>query len=212
MEIKYHGHACFYIKDKDFVLVTDPYDDSGGLKLPSLKATVVTSGYNDPQHNNTSAVEGDPKVFNWPGEYETSSVHFKGVTSFHNSKEDEEQKENTIFTIELNGIGLCHLGALGTKLTPEQLEDIGDVDILFIPVGGKGCIDAKKAKEVIEQIEPRIIIPMAYHVEGSTVGSDPLESFLSEMGAQGVEPVDEFVLRRSELPDDASKVVVINPS
>jgi L-ascorbate metabolism protein UlaG (beta-lactamase superfamily) len=112
----------------------------------------------------------------------------------------------------LNGIYLCHLGSLGTKLTPEQLEQIGDVDILFVPVGGKESIDAKKAKEVIEQIEPRLIIPMAYDTEGSKCGFDSLETFLSQMGAEGAESTDTFVLKRSELPEDASKVVVIQPS
>ena len=212
MQIKFHGHSCLSIKDGDFTIVTDPYDDSCGLKLPELTANVVTVGYNESHHNNSSVIQGEPKVFNWPGEYETGSVHFKGIVSFHNSKDDAEQKENNIFTMEFNGINLCHLGALGTKLTPEQLEEISDVDILFVPVGGKEGIDAKKAKEVIEQIEPRIIIPMAYHTEGSTCGFDALESFLTEMGAHNVEPLEIFTLKRSELPDDASKVVVIQPS
>ena len=212
MQIKFHGHSCLSINDGDITIVTDPYDESIGLKLPALKANVVIVSYNDSHHNNTSAVQGDPKVFSWPGEYETAGVYFKGIGSFHNAKEDEEQKENTIFKMEFNGIHLCHLGALGTKLTPEQLEKVGDVDILLIPVGGKEAIDTKKAKEVIEQIEPRIIIPITYHTEGSTCGFDPIESFLSEMGAQGVEPVDTFVLKRSELPEDASKVVIIQPS
>ncbi len=86
---------------------------------------------------------------------------------------------------------------------------MGDVDILFIPVGDKGVIDAKKAKVVIEQIEPRIIIPMMYHTEGSKCGLDSLDAFLSEMGAKGVERLETFVLKRSELPEDASKVVVL---
>jgi len=212
MQIKFHGHSCFSVKDGDFTLVTDPYDESTGLKLPVLKANVVTVSHKHPHYNNVSAVQGEPKVFNWPGEYETAGIHFRGIVSFHNTKEDKEQKENTIFKADLNGIHLCHLGSLGTKLTPEQLESVGDVDILFIPVGNKEAIDAKKAKEVIEQIEPRIIIPMAYHTEGDTTGLDALELFLKEMGAQAGEQIDTFTVKRSELPDDNSKVVVIQPS
>ena len=149
MNIKFHGHSCLSINDGDFTIVTDPYDESTGLKLPALKADMVTVSHKDPHHNNAGAVQGGPKIFNWPGEYETAGVYFKGIASFHNPKEDKEQKENTIFKIEINGIHLCHLGALGTKLTPEQLEQVGDVDILFVPVGGKDTIDVKKAKEVI---------------------------------------------------------------
>ncbi len=212
MNIKFHGHSCVSIEDKDFTIVTDPYDESTGLKMPNLKANVVTVSYKDPHHSNVESVEGGPRVFSWPGEYETGGAHFKGVTSFHNSKEDAEQKENIIFTCELNGINLCHLGALGTKLTPEQLEQVGDVDILFIPVGGKEGIDAKKAKEVVEQIEPRIIIPITYHTEGSKCGFDAVDSFVKEMGSQAGEPIDSFTLKRSELPEDNSKVVVIRSS
>ena len=212
MQIKFHGHSCLSIEDKDFTVVTDPYDESTGLQLPNLKADVVTVSYKDPHHANVKGVGGEPKIFSWPGEYETGGSHFKGIVSFHNSKEDEEQKGNTIFRFELNGIRLCHLGSLGTKLTPEQLEQVGDVDILFIPVGGKEGVDAKKAKEIIEQIEPRIIIPIAYNTEGNKCGLDAIDPFLKEMGSQASEPLDTFTVKRSELPDDNSKVVVIQPS
>ncbi len=210
MDIRFHGHACFSIKNGDITIVTSPYNDSIGLKLPKLTANVVIVGHDNEAHNNVKSVEGDPMVLNWPGEYETKGVHFKGIHSFHNAKDDKEQLENTIFKINIKGIRICHLGAQGTKLTPEQLEKVGDVDILFVPVGKVGNLDAKKAKEVIEQIEPRIVIPMAYNTDGSNRGLDPVETFLSAMGADGVEPLETFVVKRSELPEDNSKVVVLS--
>ncbi len=206
MKINFHGNACFTVKEGDFTLVSDPHNK---IKEP-LPAGVVTVSSDDPEHSHLGSVKNDPKVFSWPGEYETGGVHMKGIATFRNAKEAAEQKENTVFKVEINDVHLCHLGSLGTKLTPEQLEQIGDVDILFIPVGGKEGIDAKKAKEVIEQIEPRIIIPMAYCVDDDNCGLGPLQPFLSEMGAQNVEPLDEFTLKRSELPDDSSKIVVLN--
>lgn len=211
MQIKFHGHSCLSVKN-NITVVTDPYDDSTGLTLPGLKADVVTVSHNDPHNNNSSVIGEEPKIFNWPGEYETAGSHFKGIASFHNTRDDVEQKENTVFIFDLDGIRFCHLGALGTKLIPEQLDQIGDVDILFVPVGGKEGIDAKKAKEVVEQIEPRIIIPMAYHTEGSKCGFDAVDTFLKEMGSQLGEPIDTYTVKRSEMPDDASKVVVIQPS
>lgn len=209
MKIQFHGHAGFSISDDDFTVVTDPYDSETGLKFPSIKANVVTVSHKHPHHSNVQALEGEPKVFNWPGEYETAGVHFRGINSFHNAKEDTEQKSNTIFRFIFKGINFCHLGDLGTKLTSEQLEKVGDVDVLFIPIGAKDTIDAKKAKEVVEQIEPRIIIPMVYHTEGSAVGLEGLEPFLAEMGAKGVEPLESFTVKKSELPDDNSKVVIL---
>ncbi|MBU0578186.1 MBL fold metallo-hydrolase [Patescibacteria group bacterium] len=209
MEIKFHGHACFSIKDGKTVIVTDPYDESIGLKMPKLTANVVTISFDSKAHSAKDVVDGNPMVLNWPGEYETLGVHFKGIHSFHNTKEDKEQLENVIFTINFNGIRFCHLGAQGTKLTPEQLEQVGDVDVLFVPAGKTESVDAKKAKEIIEQIEPRIIIPMTYHTEGSNRNLASLEEFLSVMAAKNTEPVDSFVVKKSELPEDNSKVVVL---
>lgn len=206
MKIKYYGNACFSIVDSDFTLVTDPHE-----KLSqAIKANAVIVSQNNKDHSQLDKVSNDGKVFNWPGEFELAGIHFQGIASFHNTKEDEVQEENTVFKVVMNGVSICHLGALGTKLTAEQLEQIGDVDILFVPVGGSGSMDAKKAKEVIEQIEPRIIIPMMYCDESDECGYGPLQPFLSEMGAQNNESMDEFTLKKSELPDDASKIVVLN--
>ena len=212
MNIKFYGQACFSIEDAGIKVVTDPFSGDIGLKVPELSANVVVVSHDAPAYNNVASVGGDPKVFNCPGEYETKGVHFKMIHSFHNAREDEEQLENTITVIFFNGIRLCHLGAQGTKLTPEQLESVGDVDILFLPVGGKTVIEGKKSKEVIEQIEPRVVIPMIYHTEGNNLELGNLQAFLSEMGASTEEPVDAFTVKRSELPEDNSKVVVINPT
>ena len=210
MEIKFYGQACFSISGDGATVVTDPYKEEIGLKLPSLSADAVTVTHNSAAHNNPSAIEGDPKHFDWPGEYETKGVHFKLIHSFHNQKDDAKQLENNIVVIHWGGVRLCHLGAQGTKLTPEQLEQVGDVDILFVPVGGKECLDPKKAKEIVEQIEPRVIIPMCYGTEGNNLGLGTLEAFLTVMGSKIEEPLDSFKVKRSELPDDNSRVVVLN--
>lgn len=210
MDITFYGHACFALREKNLTVLTDPYDESLGLSLPKVSAHVVTSSFDHPFHHHVKGLAGTPVVYDWPGEYEFQGTHFKGIHSFHNSKDDKEQLENIIFHMVMGDIRLCHLGAQGTKLTSEQLEKAGEVDVLFVPVGGKGGMDAKKAKEVVEQVEPRIIIPMMYDTEGSKAGLDSLQSFLSVMGAKAVEPLDKFTVRRSELPEENSKVVVLN--
>jgi L-ascorbate metabolism protein UlaG (beta-lactamase superfamily) len=214
MDIKFYGHACFSITDGQTSVVTDPYsEEEVGLRLPSLTADVIVISHNSPAYNNTTGISGNPRVFNWPGEYETKGVHFKMIHSFHNAKDDQEQLENIVTVIHWNQIRLCHLGAQGTKLTPEQLEQVGDIDILFVPVGDhKLVVDAKKAKEIIEQVEPRIVIPMIYHTEGSKLELDSLESFINVMGASGTEGLDTYQVKRSELPEDNSKVISLNVS
>lgn len=212
MEIKFHGHACFSITEGGITVVTDPFREMIGLTLPKLSADAITVSHNADPYNNVDAVGGEPKIFSWPGEYETQGIHFKLIHSFHNPKEDEEQLENNITLIHWSNIRLCHLGAQGTKLTPDQLEQAGEVDILFVPVGGKGCLDSKKAKEVLEQIEPRVVIPMCYDLPGSQLGLAGLETFLSIMGSVTANPEDRFMVKRSELPEDNSKVIVLSVS
>lgn len=210
MEIKFHGQACFSISDGGVTIVTDPFKEKIGLKLPKLTADALTISHDSEAHNNVEGMEGDPKVFSWPGEYETKGIHFKLIHSFHNQKDDKEQRENNVAVIHWGGIRLCHLGAQGTKLTPEQLEQVGDVDILFVPVGGKECLDPKKAKEVVEQIEPRVIIPMCYDTENNNLDLGSLDAFLTVMGSKVDEPMDSFKVKRSDLPEDNSKLLVLN--
>jgi L-ascorbate metabolism protein UlaG (beta-lactamase superfamily) len=194
MQIKYHGKTCFSLKEGDSNIVVDPYENAIVEKANVMTLSEPNVAFK-PQTPET-------KLFNWPGEYETKGVYFVGIPSFRNPKDSEKQEENTVFRIECNGMRLCHLGHLGTKLTPEQLEQIGDVDVLFVPVGGQGSIDAKKAKEVMEQIEPRVTIPMLYDEES-------LAAFMKEMGSVNAERLDVFTAKRSELPEEMSKVVVL---
>jgi len=211
MEIKFYGQACFSIEDKGVRVIMDPFSEEIGLKLPPLKADVVTVSQNMPTANQVKSVMGEPRVFNWPGEYETKGVHFRIIHSFGPEVKGEGM-ENNLTLIHFNGIKICHLGNQADKLTPEQLEQIGDVDVLCVPVGDKNGLGPKKAKSVIEQIEPRLIIPMIYDTEGSNLELSPLSAFLSEMGASTSEPVDVFKFKKSELPEDNTKVVVLNVS
>ncbi len=207
MEIKFYGQACFSVTDKVASLVMDPFSESIGLTLPTLKADVITVSNGADSHSNTGAVQGEPRVFSWPGEYETKGVHFQLIHA-----RAAEGEENNVTIAHFNGIKICHLGAQSEKLTEQQVDKIGDVDILFVPVGGKTVLDAKLAKSVVEEIEPRVVIPMLYSTEGNNQDLAPLSAFLSEMNATQVEPVDSFKVKKSELPEDNSKVVVINQS
>ncbi len=211
MEIKFYGQACFSIQDKDMTVVMDPFSDATGLKVPSLKADVVTVSHDDPAYAHVKAVQGEPRVFSWPGEYETGGVHFRLLHSFHNKPEDADQKENNIALMYFNGLRFCHLGAQGRMVSEEQVDMMGDVDVLFVPVGGGSVLSSKEAKKVVEEIEPRVVIPMLYATEGSTQGFAPLADFLKEMGSQAVEPVSSYKFKKSDLPDDNTQLVVIEP-
>lgn len=210
MQIQFHGHTCFSIEEDGVTLLFDPYNDSIGLKPVEPKANIVSVSWKEAPYNMSTENDTGTKVLDWPGEYEVHGVHFKRIAAILNVEESDKPIENTLTVVHWGKINLCHLGVQAEKLNEEQLEQIGEVDILFVPVGGVPLLDPKKAKQVVEQIEPRIVIPMAYHTEGSSLGLKPVSEFLSEMGASGTEEMEIFKVKRSELPEDNSKVVLLS--
>ena len=133
-------------------------------------------------HNNKAAVKGDPFLIENPGEYEAKGVFVQGIDSFHDDSEGKQRGKNTIYIFEAEDIRFCHLGDFGQKqLTDEQLDLIGRVDILMIPVGGTFTIDSSEAAKVIGQIEPKMVIPMHYQLPKLKIELDPVEKFLKSM-------------------------------
>jgi len=213
MEIKYFGHSCFLLRDKNATLLTDPFSPEVGLKLPRIAADIVTITHDHYDHNNTGIVQAkmreEPFIIKGPGEYEVSGVSIFGVATYHDNSLGKERGRNTIYIIIMDGIRLAHLGDLGHILTDEQLEEVNGVDILFIPTGGIYTLDAKEAVEVIGQIEPRIVIPMHYQLPGLKIKLNPVEDFLKEMGLKEIKPLDKLVVSRERLPEERA-VVVLN--
>ncbi len=209
MVITWYGQSCFKIQSGETVIFTDPFDKSVGLTPPRGSANIVTVSHGHFDHANTESLSGEPLVIDGPGEYETKGVSVKGIFSFHDDKEGKERGENTIFVIEVEGIKICHLGDLGQKkLTDEQLEQIDEVDILMIPVSGP-FIDAEQAAEIINQIEPRIVIPMHYKIPGLELKFAGVEDFLKEMGVGKKETVDKLTLKKKDLPQEDMEIQVM---
>lgn len=189
----------------------DPFDSSIGLKVPSLSADLLLISHSHSDHNNKKAVKNSPFLIEGPGEYELKEVFVQGINSFHDEKEGKERGSNTIYSIEAEGMRLCHLGDFGQReLNDEQLEKIGDVDVLFVPVGGVYTIDAKAAAKIIAQIEPRIIIPMHYHLPQLKIKIEGVDKFLKEMGKKALEPQPKLLLKKKDLPEE-TKIVVLTP-
>ncbi|MFA6918807.1 MAG: MBL fold metallo-hydrolase [Patescibacteria group bacterium] len=215
MIIQWIGQSCFKIQTKnngnEVTIVTDPYDDKTGLKMPKIQADIVTVSHNHHDHNNLDAIKGDPFVINTPGEYETKEVLIYGIPSYHDDKKGSERGNNTIYKLVSEEIHLAHLGDLGQTLTDEQLEKIGTVDVLMIPVGGKYTIDYKKAIEVISQLEPRIVIPMHYKIDGLTSDVATVDEFIKNCGLP-LEKMDKLKILKKDLPPDTTKLVILSPN
>lgn len=213
MNISWYGQSCFRIQSKDLVLVTDPFDKKIGLKPPYGNADLVTISHSHLDHNNSDALKGDPFIVDCAGEYEVKKIVIKGIDSFHDSKEGAERGNNVIYRIEMEDIVMCHLGDFGqSAFTNGQLEKIGGVDILFIPIGGISTIDWKTAIELINEIEPSIIIPMRYKIKG-LVGDylkmEGAENFCKEFGVSEKDAVDKFSIKKKDIIKDSSKVVLM---
>lgn len=213
MNITWYGQSCFKIQNKDITLIADPFEKSVGLKPPFGSADIVTISHDHFDHNNYSVIKSDPFIIDSAGEFEIKKIIIKGIDSYHDDKEGEERGGNIIYTMEVDGLKICHLGDLGqSTLTNKQLEKIGQVDILFIPVGGVFTIDWKLASAIISQIEPRIIIPMHYKIaglKGDLLKLDGVDKFCNDRGVSPKDAVDRFSVKKSDLPQEESKVVVM---
>jgi L-ascorbate metabolism protein UlaG (beta-lactamase superfamily) len=174
------GQSCFQIS------VSNSRDHSADIVIDPLKEEKADILLLAKKDNKIKTTKGESFVVQGPGEYEVKEVFIKGIYS----------SEATIYILESEEMRFCHLGNLGQKeLTDEQLEKIGQIDVLMISAGDE-------AQKIIGQIEPKIVIPMNY---------DNVEKFLKTMGKKSVVPQDKFVVKTSTLPTDGMEIVVLQP-
>lgn len=211
MTINWYGHSCFKITNQGghLTIITDPFNKKIGLNPPRGSADIILVSHDHFDHNNVKAISGTPFIINGPGEYETKEAIISGISSFHDAKKGEERGVNTIYLIEVDRIKICYLGDFGQeKLTDNQLEAIGQVDILMTPVGGNYTINGVQAAKIAKQIEPAIIIPMHYKIPGLTVDISGPEDFLKEIGVNGIKPVDKLTLKKKDISDKELEIIL----
>lgn len=197
MEIKYFGHSCFRLKGKEIVLVINPFDPSLGIKISGLMSDIVL--FTDKKDSYLSPLIVKPVtrenlfVIDSPGEYEVGGVFILGIST----------GKKTSYVVSMDDLRLVFLSDLKEKLSDKQIEDIDGTDILFLPAG-----DAKQALEIINQIEPSIIIPMAYKLPELKVELPLLEDFLKEIGQEAT-AIEKLIISKDKLPLE-KEVVVLN--
>lgn len=212
MDVTCLGHSSFLIRGKTSRVVTDPFDPKMvGLKFLRLEADIVTISHEHQDHNYANVISGTPKVVKGPGEYEIGGVSIFGISTFHDNEQGAKRGRNTVYVITIDGIVICHLGDLGHKLNEEQVSEIGNIDILLIPVGGVYSIDASSAAGIVAGLEPSVVIPMHYKVPGvqsSLLSSlDGVDKFVKELG---IEPLREakFNVTKESLPEEMQLVIL----
>jgi L-ascorbate metabolism protein UlaG (beta-lactamase superfamily) len=187
MKIKWYGHACFRIEGDDIRIVTDPYTpEVAGLDPMDEPADVVVmSSATDRFHSDASMVPGDPKILNalqisGRGPVEVNNVVFEALPTMESLRHKESPDENAIYRFELEGISILHLGDLGNPLTDKQLTLLRRrVDILLALSGGPPTIELEDLERAIEEIRPRVVIPMHYQIPKLKLDILPLEAFTS---------------------------------
>lgn len=212
MLIRWHGHACFEVKNGSVTVVTDPHDGRQiGLAPPAVKADLVLQSHDHFDHNATGCVSGDFEVVREPGEHRACGVDIKGIQVYHDEDEGSRRGRNIIFQFKAGGITFCHLGDLGHTLPPEIVADIGPVDVLFVPVGSVFTIDAKAAWEIVNAMKPKVAVPMHYKTGSLSLNIQPVEPFLALAGEQKVTQVgNETEFDQKDLPAKGTKVWVFS--
>lgn len=206
-EIKWLGHACFHVRSREATVLMDPV---GTLSRSdqAFNVDIVTVSHQDANHSALDAVQPGYRVINGPGEYEIKDVFITGIGTYHDNEGGQSRGKNTVYLVEVEDLVICHLGDLGHALSEGQVERMNSVDVLLIPVGGGPTIDAEVAAEVIGQLEPSIVIPMQYRTEQGDQDRDPLDRFLKQLGAEGVEPQERLTIKKSDL-GESMRVVVL---
>jgi L-ascorbate metabolism protein UlaG (beta-lactamase superfamily) len=208
MEITWLGHSCFLIRGKEKTIITDPCHPDLGYRLGEPEADIVTLSHFHPGHNYIEGVANNPKQIKSPGEYEIGGIFITGIPTFHDDKKGELRGRNTIYVIEMDGITLCHLGDLGHPLGPQLVEEIGDIDILFLPAGEVSTIPIDTAVEIVRQLEPPIVIPMHYKTEAFTGNLSLVDKFLDKMRIRELEAKPKLSITSSSLPTITQTVVL----
>ena len=200
MDISWLGHSCFRIKGRQATVVTDPYPPDLGYSLGKPTAHIVTISHQHPGHSYVQGIGGKPRSVKGPGEYEISGVLIIGIATFHDADRGGKRGKNTVYLMEVDEVSICHLGDLGHVLTAGQVEEIGNVDVLLLPVGGVSTINASMAAEVVRQLEPKAVIPMHYKTSALSGELESVGKFLTEIGTKQVEPQSKLSLTKSSLP------------
>lgn len=165
VEITWHGHSCFEVKGQTVTIVFDPF---GGIGLPEPKAEadLVLCSHSHDDHNNVKPVlkKGGVVLEGFVGEKKIKGISVRGIATLHDAANGSQRGKNSVYTIQLDGLKLCHLGDLGHDLTTEQVKDVGKIDILFTPVAGGATIGPDVASSIISKLDPKIIFPMHYNL------------------------------------------------
>ncbi len=208
MDISWLGHACIRVRAGGTFVVMDPAGRETGYDMGRPTADVVTISNPSPAHNNVRGLRGEPLVLDGPGEYEVQGVQFVAVaTSLRAVEDGAKPGRNIAFVLESEELRVAHLGSLGARLTAEQKEQLGDIDVLIVPVAGEGALEPVEAARVCRELEPRVVIPMLYAPgDGNTAPAE----FVRALGVEAEAPTARVTIQKRGLTEK-TRLVILEP-
>ncbi len=214
MELTWYGLGCFRMSERGYpAVVTDPFaEESAGLSLPRGRADIVTTSevLDEPERAAWKGLRGVERTLAGPGEYEIGGLFISGVATPRNRKRGAEMEINVVYAVDLNGVVVCHLGESVKPLTQAQIEALGHIHVLLLPVGLPGGLTPAMASEVVSSVEPNIVVPMNYKMPGLQVNRNPVDRFLKEMGMTQSPTESSLKLTASTIPDEPT-VILLEP-
>lgn len=209
MIIRWLGHASFLIESQATRIITDPFDEKLGYQEFKEAVDIATVSHQHWDHNAVQVLQGHPTIISKPGIHQIKEIRIEGFTSFHDQVKGQQRGANIIFKISLQGVDIVHLGDLGHILDQEQIDAIGRVDVLLLPVGGIYTINADEARQVAMQLKPAIIVPMHYNTRSLSFELEPLERFIGQFDRTVKQPCLEIAA--DTLQEQAGVVVLDYP-
>lgn len=213
MKVKWLGHASFLIiSEAGIKIITDPYPQGSGLSYAPINeaADIVTMSHDHFDHNNVSSVPGKPQVVTGSGVKTIRGVQFRGIDTYHDGSQGKERGANTAFCFSVDGIELCHLGDLGHRLSQDQISEIGSIGVLFIPIGGVFTIDAKMAGMVVDDLKPKVAIPMHYKTVKCDWPLNTVDDFVADKKNVRKLNLSEIEFKSGKLPE-VTEIVILEP-
>ncbi|MBU6447302.1 MBL fold metallo-hydrolase [Patescibacteria group bacterium] len=206
MQIQYFGLSSFKLTGKDTSSIIDPFSKESGLTPPRGSADlVILSEKDSPLFSYTQSISGQPFMVDGPGEYDVKGHTITGVPV------KDGDRVITIYLIEIEGVKILNLAHLKKlALTEDQLDDIGEVDIMIVPIGGKDVMDFDEASKAVNRMEPKIVIPSCYKISGLALEFAPEDKFIKEMGGK-VEKIDKLSIKKKDLEEEGTKLVILEP-
>ncbi len=206
MQIQYFGLSSFKITTKEATIITDPFHKDSGLTPPRGAADILMLAQkNSKLYSSNSGISGEHFDVTDPGDYDIKGVSISGFPL------KQEDKYVTVFLIESEDIRILNLTHIQDwNMKEEEIEELGEIDILILPVGGNTVISASQASKIVNELEPKIVIPSHYKMSDLILDLDSVDKFIKEMGGKK-EDMDKLTVKKKDLQEEGTKVVVLEP-